>query len=338
MSKEAKYYEKVDGDRVRCSLCRHNCVIAKGKKGICGVRENINGLLYSLVYGRAIAKNVDPIEKKPLFHFLPSSRSYSIATVGCNFRCLNCQNYEISQMPAEEDTIMGSFMTPEEIVNSAIYYDCKSISYTYTEPTIFYEYAYDVAFLAKERGLKNVFVTNGYIEKKPLEDISPYLDGSNVDLKGFSEDFYKKVCGASLKGVLDSLINYKKLGIWLEVTTLIIPNYNDKDEELRGIAKFIKEELGDDTPWHVSAFYPTYKLLDVPETPAKTLKIAREIGLSEGLNYVYTGNIPGKEGESTFCPSCKNLVIERIGFSVTKFNLEKGSCKFCKKEIAGIWS
>lgn len=336
--KEAKYYEKIEDKKVKCNLCRHHCQISEEKKGICGVRKNINGVLYSLVYERVIAKNIDPIEKKPLFHFLPATKSYSIATVGCNFRCLHCQNYEISQMPREEDTIMGSIISAEEIVNSALYYDCKSISYTYTEPTIYYEFAYDVSVLAKEKGLKNVFVTNGYIEKEPLEDISPYLDGANVDLKGFTEDFYKKVCGATLKGVLDSLINYKRLGIWLEITTLIIPGYNDKEDELKGIAKFIKENLGIDTPWHVTAFYPTYKLTSASPTPVKTLKKAREIGLSEGLNYVYTGNIPGEEGESTFCPSCKKKIIERIGFRIAKNDIIGGKCKFCNKEIAGIWS
>ncbi|MCX7990835.1 MAG: AmmeMemoRadiSam system radical SAM enzyme [Proteobacteria bacterium] len=336
--KEAKYFEKLEDKKVSCFLCRHHCIIKEDKKGICGVRKNINGSLYSLVYERVIAKNVDPIEKKPLFHFLPSTKSYSIATVGCNFRCFHCQNYEISQMPREEDTIMGSIIPVEDIVDSAIYYDCKSISYTYTEPTIFYEYAYDVAVLAKQKGLKNVFVTNGYIEKKPLEDIKPYLDGANVDLKGFSEDFYKKVCGASLKGVLESLINYKKLDIWLEITTLIIPTYNDKEEELKGVARFIKAELGEETPWHVTAFYPTYKLTDAPPTPVKTLKMAREIGFSEGLKYVYTGNIPGEEGESTYCPHCRKKIIERVGFRVSKLDIINGSCKFCNREIAGVWS
>lgn len=336
--KVAKYYEKIDDNTVICHLCRHNCKIANDKKGICGVRKNINGILYSLVYGRVIARNVDPIEKKPLYHFLPSSRSYSIATVGCNFKCLHCQNYEISQMPREEDAIMGSIVSAEEIVDSAIDYHCKSISYTYTEPTIFFEFAYDTSVLAKEKGLKNVFVTNGYIEKKPLEDISSYLDAANVDLKGYTQEFYKKICGADLKGVLDSLINYKKLGIWLEITTLIIPNYNDKEEELIGIARFIKESLGCDTPWHVTAFYPTYKLTSVPPTPIKTLIKAREIGLAEGLNYVYTGNIPGIEGESTFCPSCKEKVIERVGFSIYKNDLIDGKCKYCNYEIKGIWS
>lgn len=336
--KEAKYYQKLEDKRVRCYLCRHNCLIKDGNKGLCAVRKNIDGTLYSLVYERVIAKNVDPIEKKPLFHFLPATRSYSIATVGCNFRCLHCQNYDISQIPREEDIILGSIISPEEIVSDALYYDCKSISYTYTEPTIFYEYAYDVSVIAKEKGLKNVFVTNGYIEDKPLEDIKPYLDAANVDLKGYSEEFYKKVCGATLKGVLDSLIKYKKLDIWLEVTTLIIPNYNDKEEDLKGIAKFIKNELGVDTPWHLTAFYPTYKLLDAPRTPIKTLKIAREIGLSEGLNYVYTGNIPEEDGESTYCPSCKKKIIERIGFTVKKNHVVSGRCKYCDREIAGIWS
>ncbi len=336
--KEAKYYQKLEDKKVICHLCRHNCQIADGKKGICAVRKNSGGILYSLVYERLIAKNIDPIEKKPLFHFLPSSRSYSIATVGCNFKCLHCQNYEISQSPREEDIIMGSIFTAKEIVEDAYNKGCQSISYTYTEPTIYYEFAYDTAVLAKERGIKNVFVTNGYIEDKPLEDIKPYLDAANIDLKGFSEDFYRKVCGASLKGVLESILKYKKLDIWIELTTLIIPTYNDSEDELTKIARFIKQELGADTPWHVTAFYPTYKLLNVPKTPVKTLQMARNLGLAEGLNYVYTGNIPGEEGESTFCPSCRKKIIERIGFYIKKIEIESGRCKYCQHPISGIWS
>ncbi|GAB4441847.1 MAG: AmmeMemoRadiSam system radical SAM enzyme [bacterium] len=334
--KQARYFEKRE-DAVQCFLCRHHCVIKKGHTGICGVRKNVEGVLVALTYAKAIAKHLDPIEKKPLFHFFPGSVSYSIATVGCNFRCLYCQNYDISQMPKEEGTILGEHYPPEEVVSDAENSGAKSIAYTYTEPTIFFEYAFDTAKLAKERGLYNIFVTNGYTEDKPLTDIKPYLDAANVDLKGFREEFYKKVCGATLKGVLDTLKHYKKLGIWIEVTTLVIPKYNDSDEELKDIAKFIKNELSEDTPWHVTAFYPTYKLLDAPPTSAKTLRRAWEIGKSEGLFYVYTGNIPGEKGESTFCPKCGKVIIERVGFSIRKNNLKGSDCGFCGEKISGIF-
>jgi len=334
--KQALYFEKQE-DAVKCLLCRHHCVIKEGMVGICGVRKNIDGKLIALTYSKAIAKHLDPIEKKPLFHFFPASTSYSIATVGCNFRCLYCQNYDISQMPKEEGVILGEHYPPEEVVKDALEFGAKSIAYTYTEPTIFFEYAFDTAKLAKEKGLYNVFVTNGYTEDKPLTDIKPYLDAANVDLKGFREDFYKKVCGAKLQGVLDTLKLYKKLNIWLEVTTLVIPGYNDSDEELKDIAKFIKNELSIDTPWHVTAFYPTYKLLDAHPTSVKTLRRAWEIGKSEGLFYVYTGNIPGEKGESTFCPKCSKIIIERAGFSIRKNNLKGNKCSFCGEEISGIF-
>lgn len=334
--KQALYFEKRE-DSVQCFLCRHRCVIKDNKFGICGVRKNINGNLFSLNYAKAIAKHLDPIEKKPLFHFFPASTSYSIATVGCNFRCLYCQNYDISQMPKEDNIILGEHYPPEEVVKDAIELRAKSIAYTYTEPTIFFEYAFDTSKLAKDKGLYNVFVTNGYTEDIPLTDIKPYLDAANVDLKGFREEFYKKVCGAKLQGVLDTLKLYKKLDIWIEVTTLVIPNYNDSSEELKDIASFIKNELSEDTPWHVTAFFPTYKLLDAPPTSVKTLRRAWEIGRNEGLFYVYTGNIPGEKGESTFCPKCNKIIIERSGFRVKQLNLNADKCGFCGEKIAGLF-
>jgi len=333
---EARYYEKLEEKKVRCNLCHHHCVIAEGKTGICGVRENRDGTLYSLIYNKPCSYHVDPIEKKPLFHFFPGSSAFSIATVGCNFRCLHCQNYEISQMPKEEKRIFGYELTPKEIVDMAKEYRCKSISYTYTEPTVFFEYAYDTAKLAKEKGLFNNFVTNGYIEEEPLRQISPLLDGANIDLKSFSEDFYRKICGAELKYVLETIRTYKKLGIWIEITTLIIPGLNDSPQELKKIARFIKEDLGRETPWHVTAFYPTYKLTDRPRTQAKTLKEARNIGIDEGLIYVYEGNIPGGEGENTFCYECGRLIIGRYGFSVTEYHIVNGKCNYCGAKIHGV--
>jgi pyruvate formate lyase activating enzyme len=335
--KEAMFYEKLEDKMVKCNLCSHRCSrIADSKRGICGVRENKDGKLYSLVYGRVAARSVDPIEKKPLFHFLPGSRSYSIATVGCNFRCRNCQNYDISQLPKERGIIVGQEVSPEEIVSAAKRNNCESIAYTYSEPTIFFEYAYDTAKLASKEGIKNVFVTNGYITPEALREISPYLDAANIDLKSFSDDFYRKNCGARLKPVLDSIRLYKSLGIWTEITTLIIPSQNDTEEELRKIAEFIKKEVGEDTPWHITQFHPTYKLIDLPRTPVTILRKAREIGLEAGLRYVYEGNVPGENGENTYCHNCGKMLIRRFGYSIIENKIKNSACAYCGAEIDGV--
>ncbi|MDO3376720.1 AmmeMemoRadiSam system radical SAM enzyme [Geoalkalibacter halelectricus] len=335
--KEAMFWEKAGDHQVRCGLCRFRCLIAEGRRGVCGVRENRAGILYTLVYGRSVAENVDPIEKKPLFHFHPGSLSYSVATVGCNFRCLHCQNHQISQVAHDSGVeLTGHPLPPAEIVRRAKQSGCRSIAYTYTEPTIFFEYAYDTAVLARREGIKNVFVTNGYTTAQALAAIAPYLDGANVDLKGFSENFYREVVGATLAGVLDTLKEYRRLGIWIEVTTLLIPGRNDQPGELRKLANFIAKELGVDTPWHVTAFYPTYKLTDAPPTPAQTLRLARKIGLEAGLRYVYTGNIPGEQGESTFCSGCGELLFERRGFRLGRMNLNEGRCRSCATPVAGV--
>ncbi len=330
--KEASWYKKLSEERVRCDLCNHHCLIDNGKRGICGARENKNGILSSLVYGKIIASNVDPIEKKPLFHFYPGSYSMSIATVGCNFKCAHCQNSDISQMPAENKRIIGQEAPPEAIVRAAEQNDCASISYTYTEPTIFMEYAVDVAKIAKDRGLKNVYVTNGYMTEEVLNDVYPYMDAANVDLKGFTEEHYQKICGARLKPVLESIKLMKKLGVWVEVTTLLIPTVNDSEDDLRGIAEFILS-IGAETPWHVSRFHPTYKMLDVPSTPVRSVVKAREIGLDVGLRYVYTGNIPGDNGESTFCYNCGKTLIQRYGYSISEINIKDSKCAFCDADI-----
>jgi pyruvate formate lyase activating enzyme len=335
--KEAMFYEKKAGDTVRCGLCRFRCLIPSGKRGICMVRENQGGTLYTLVYGKAIAEHVDPIEKKPLFHVLPGSRSYSIATVGCNFRCLHCQNYAISQPVGGTMEIAGMALSPEEIVANAKRLGCASIAYTYTEPTIYFEYAYDTAVLARAAGLKNIFVTNGYITPEALSHIRPYLDAANIDLKGYSERFYREVVHAMLQEVLDSIVEYKRQGIWLELTTLVIPNWNDADADLQGIATFIAERVGGAVPWHVSQFYPTYKLLDQPRTPLETLDRARRIGKDAGLRYVYEGNVPGSQGDNTFCPQCGQLLISRTGYAVRTVNITEGRCGHCKFPIDGIW-
>ncbi len=333
--KEALLYEKLDDKKVKCLVCNHNCLINEAKRGICAVRENRDGVLYSLVYGKAIALHVDPIEKKPFFNFHPGSRAFSLATIGCNFSCLNCQNAEISQFPKHKGEIAGEEVLPEEIVSKAIKQDCSSISYTYTEPTVFFEYAYDTARIARTKGLKNTFVTNGFMSSKCLEMIAPYLDAANVDLKSFTEQFYKKFCGGRLNPVLDNLKQLKKLGIWVEVTTLIIPTLNDSSEELKKIAEFIVS-LGPETPWHVTAFYPAYKMTDLPGTSPELLHKARKIGIDAGLLYVYSGNIPGDEGENTYCSKCGKLVIRRFGFKVIEYNIENSCCNFCNNKIDGV--
>ena len=335
--KEAMLYSPLEEGKVKCHLCNHRCVIFPSKRGVCGVRENREGKLFSLVFGRAISMNVDPIEKKPLFHLLPGSTSFSIATVGCNFRCLQCQNHEISQMPIDGKRIDGSVAPPSRIVSLAKENRCRSISYTYTEPTIYFEYAYETAALASQEGIKNIFVTNGYMTEEALKTIQPYLDGANVDLKSYQEKFYKEVCGARLKPVLESLKLMKALGIWVEITTLIIPTLNDSERELEEIAQFILS-LGAEVPWHLSAFYPTYKLINLPRTPVATLHRAREIGLKTGLRYVYCGNIPGQGGEDTFCPHCGQNVIERMGFRVVKNDVAGGECRHCHAKIDGVWA
>lgn len=291
---EALLYEKQKDKKVRCSACNHRCIIANNRRGICGVRENQNGKLYSLVYGKIIAEHIDPIEKKPLYHFMPGSFSLSIATVGCNFRCLHCQNADISQISKErpeEVEILGENMTPKKIIQDALDNKCPSVSYTYTEPTIFVEFALDCMKLAKENDLRNVWVSNGYMTKECLDLIGPYLDATNIDLKAFTEEFYQEVCGATLKPVLENLIEIKKRRIWLEITTLIIPGKNDSEKELKQIAEFIKNEVGADTPWHVSRFFPYYKMKDVPPTPVEKVYQAVEIGKKVGLKYVYPGNV-----------------------------------------------
>jgi pyruvate formate lyase activating enzyme len=333
--KEAMFFKREGITNVRCGLCRFNCLISDGSRGICAVRENRGGTLYSMVYGKLCAENIDPIEKKPLFHVMPGSSSYSIATVGCNFQCHHCQNHTISQVE-QHAPVSGFRRTPHEIVQSALDNACTSISYTYTEPTVFFEFAYDTARLAREAGLKNIFVTNGYISKEALATIAPFLDAANIDLKGFSEQFYRDVVHARLSEVLDSILEYRRLGIWIELTTLLIPGYNDSESELQNIAEFIASNLGLDTPWHVSQFYPAYHLTDRPRTPVATLHRARSIGLAAGLRYVYEGNIPGEGGENTQCPSCSTVLINRYGFTVELNKIRNGACPECGTAISGI--
>jgi pyruvate formate lyase activating enzyme len=331
--KEALLYEQLPDQRVRCYLCAHGCVIAHEKRGICQVRENQGGKLYTLVYGRIVARHVDPIEKKPLYHFYPGSMAYSIATPGCNFRCQWCQNADISQAPRQRRFVAIHETAPQEIVAAARQSGCQSIAYTYTEPTIFFEYAYDTARLAHDAGLANVFVTNGYMTPEMLDALDPYLDAANVDLKAFRDQVYREYVGARLRPVLDSMIKMKALGIWVEVTTLIIPEVSDDPSELRDAARFVAQELGVETPWHISRFFPSYKMDDVQPTPTPTLQRAAEIGREEGLRYVYTGNVPGEQ--DTLCDNCGRVLLKRSGYTIVRNDLEVGVCPDCGTSLAG---
>ena len=334
---EAYLYEHLEDNKVRCNLCNHRCLIKMGKRGICAVRENRDGNLETLVYGKLIAQHVDPIEKKPLFHIMPGSRSYSIATVGCNFKCRFCQNADIAQLPADQKgMILGDRFGPEDVVEAALRADCRSIAYTYTEPTVFFEFAYDTAKLAHEKGILNVFVTNGYMTPEALHMIQPYLDAANVDLKAFNDDFYKEQCSAKRKHVMETLRLMKSLGIFVEVTTLLIPGLNDDRGELQQLAAFVVDILGPETPWHISRFHPTYQLTDRPPTPAESIYQARRIGLEAGLRYVYSGNLPGDAGENTICYSCGQPLIERWGYQITKNVVAGGKCPKCDSDIDGI--
>jgi len=341
-------YEKLLNSKVHCFLCSHDCKIAPGKFGICGVRKNKDGTLYTHVYGEPIASHVDPIEKKPLYHFLPGTSSFSIATVGCNFKCSFCQNWQISQVSKRGDEVSGYELMPEEVIREAKKNNCKSVSYTYTEPTIFFEYAYESARLARKAGLYNIFVTNGYMTEKALERIRPYLDACNVDLKSFSDDFYKKICGARLKPVLNAIKIMKKLGIWIEVTTLLVPGQNDSDKELKTIAAFIAS-VGIEIPWHVSRFHPDYKYLrgrgvsrplilrsEATKDLMGSLRKAKKIGEDAGLRYIYLGNVV--EGNNTYCYSCNNLLVKRAVFDIAEYNIKNKKCPKCDTDIEGVFN
>jgi len=337
MLKEAVLWEPAETQKVRCRLCNFRCLIGAGKLGHCSVRRNIGGKLYSLNYHKVCATNVDPIEKKPMYHFQPGSRSFSIATVGCNFRCEFCQNWQISQAALETGRIDGEAVAPEQIVDAAVRSGCKSIAYTYTEPTIFMELCRDCARPAKERGLANVFVSNGYMTREAIDFAADWLDGINVDLKAFRDDYYTKLCGARLAPVLDSIAYIaRQTKIWIEITTLLLPGQNDSEEELKELADWLVREAGPDVPWHISRFYPQYKYTDAEPTPLESLQRAEEIGKAAGLHYVYLGNVPGTDGENTYCHQCHTKLIGRIGYRITTNQIKNSRCPNCGTEIAGF--
>ena len=335
MKKEALLYKNLDEQRVECFLCSHRCVIDQGRSGLCGVRQNNNGILQSLVYGDLIASHTDPIEKKPFYHFMPGTTAYSLATVGCNFRCGFCQNWQISQTTPHQDIFSNTrTVSPVQIVDEAVLHGADSIAYTYTEPTVFFEYAYDTARRAKDKGLHNVFVSNGYMTKAAIDMIAPVLDAANIDVKSFRDDYYRKHCKARLKPVLESIECLKRAGVWLEVTTLIIPGENDSEDELRDIAEFIAG-IDIDIPWHISRFYSGYKFDSYEATPIGRLRLALDIGKECGLRHVYLGN--AAEGRQTRCPNCDAVLIERSNSSVEMHALSQGMCPECQTQISGVW-
>lgn len=333
---EARYYEKLPHRKIKCNLCPRECVIDDLERGYCGVRENRDGTYYTLVHSRPCTAHVDPIEKKPLFHFLPGTLAFSIATVGCNVECKFCQNWQISQVrPEQIDNIK---MTPEQVAQYALNSKSKSIAYTYTEPVVFTEYMYDSAIAGKELKIKNVMVSNGYIKKQPMKDLCSVLDAVKIDLKAYTEKFYRELVAGELKPVLDTLVLLREMNTWTEIVYLIIPTHNDDSNELKQMCKWIASELGTDVPVHFTRFYPQYRMKNLPPTPVSTLEKAHKIALDAGIKFCYVGNVPGHSGENTFCPSCKEIVIKRQGYFILENNLNNNRCKKCNTIIPGIWS
>jgi pyruvate formate lyase activating enzyme len=332
MIKEGVLFDSLANHKVKCNVCSHRCTIAEGKLGVCRTRQNKNGKIYTLIYNTVSSEAVDPIEKKPLYHFLPGTLSYSLGTIGCNFRCMHCQNWNISQVTLEE--AWTKEITPEEAIRRALATGCKSIAWTYNEPAIWHEYTYDSAVLAKKAGLKTIYVTNGYITPEALRRIAPYLDAFRVDIKSFSDDFYRKICGARLAPVLESTKLAKELGMHVEVITLIIPTKNDSPEEISRIVRWVRDNLGADTPMHFTRFYPMYKMGDIPPTQTEALEMAHDIAKKEGMRFVYTGNVPGHKYENTYCPKCNALLIDRAGFRVSAIKIKEGKCPECGEGVA----
>lgn len=333
--KEASFYEKLPYKKIKCKLCPRECVIDDRERGYCGVRENRGGTYYTLVHSRVVAAHVDPIEKKPLFHFLPGTLAFSIATAGCNVNCKMCQNWDISQIRPEQ--VRSTYAPPEKVAALARQYECPSIAYTYSEPVIFYEYVMDTAAAGHEQGVKSVVITGGYIAAEPLKKLCASVDAVKVDLKAFSEKFYKEVVNGELKPVLDALVTLRKQGMWSEIVYLVVPTLNDGEAEFKGLARWVKSDLGLDVPVHFTRFHPEYLLKNLPPTPLETLERAKAIADAEGLHYVYIGNVPGHPAENTYCPKCHKVVVERVGYTVGGVHIHKGKCKYCQQPIAGVW-
>lgn len=321
---------------LECRLCQRRCRLQNGERGDCRVRVNLDGKLFSLVYGKACAVHIDPIEKKPLFHVLPSSLSFSLATAGCNLHCKFCQNWQISQRAPEE--VDNEDLPPEKIVAAALENQCRTIAYTYSDPTIFYEYMLDTARLAQKHNILNIYRTAAYIEEEPLKELCPFIEIASVDLKGITEEYYRKMCAGTLAPVLRALEIMKKQGVWIEITNLVVPTWNDREEDIRPLCRWILDHLGPDVPLHFSRFWPQHQLKNLPPTPEESLTRAREIALETGIRYSYVGNIPTHEGNHTYCPTDKKILIKRIGYEILENNIIDGKCKFCQTPIPGIWS
>ncbi|WP_022661343.1 AmmeMemoRadiSam system radical SAM enzyme [Paucidesulfovibrio longus] len=335
--RRAELWEPISENRVHCRLCRQYCVIPDGETGLCGVRENRGGVLHSLVYGKVAALNLDPVEKKPLYHFLPGSQTFSFGTAGCNFSCAFCQNETLSQTPRNGGGVPGRSASPEELVTAALRNQARSISYTYSEPTVFFEFMRDTAAEAQKAGLKNILVSNGFQSPACLEQLGPLIQAANIDLKAFTDKFYKELCGARLAPVLENLKTMRGMGWWLEITTLVIPGWNDSPEELGRIADFIGQELGRDTPWHVSRFHPQFRMATTPPTPVATLETALQAGKDAGLRFVYIGNVPGHDADNTYCRDCGARLLERVGFGVARNDVQDGKCGRCGVAVPGVW-
>ncbi len=332
---EAKFYEKLPYKKIKCKLCPRECVIDDAERGYCGVRENRGGKYYSLVYSRICSMAVDPIEKKPLFHFAPGTRAFSVATAGCNVNCKMCQNWEISQSRPEQ--VRSEYVPPQRLAELAKQTRSVSIAYTYNEPTVFAEYVFDAAAAGRAAGVRSVVISGGYIQPEPLAELCKRVDAIKIDLKAFSERFYKEIVNGEMKPVLNAISTIKKQGTWIEIVYLVIPTLNDSDQEFRSLARWMKAAVGPDVPVHFSQFHPEYLLKNLPVTPVATLERAKAICDAEGLRYVYIGNVPGHPAENTKCPKCGRVVIERAGFTVRAFNLNRGKCRFCQNPIPGMW-
>jgi len=333
--KEAKFYEKLPYKKIKCKLCPRECAVDDKERGYCGVRENRGGTYYTLVHSRVVTAHIDPIEKKPFFHFLPGTLAFSVATAGCNVNCKMCQNWEISQVRPEQ--VRSSYVPPPNLAAVAKQNACPSIAYTYSEPIIFYEYMADAADAGHELGVKSVVITGGYIQQDPLKKLCRHVDAIKVDLKAYSEKFYKEVVNGELKPVLETLVTLRKQGVWSEVVYLVVPTLNDSDQEFTGLARWIKAELGVDVPLHFSRFHPEYLLKNLPPTPVETLERAKAIADAEGLHYVYIGNVPGHPAENTYCPKCRKVVVARVGYTIEGVHLRNGKCQYCQEPIAGVW-
>ncbi len=333
---EAEYYVKHEAREIECQLCPRKCLVGDKERGYCGVRENMEGKYYTLVYNNICSANVDPIEKKPLFHFLPGTYAFSIATAGCNLNCKCCQNWQISQFRPEQ--IKNFRMTPDDVASAAGQYDCRSIAYTYTEPIIFYEYMNDCAIEGNKKDVASVMISAGYIEKEPLEKLLPLLAAVKIDLKSFREKYYEEICNGKLKPVLDSLVIIKGSGKWLEIVYLMVPTLNDGPAEINDLCDWVLKELGPDVPIHFTRFHPQYLLKDLPPTPVESLETAYKIAKDKGINYPYVGNVYGHYGEDTYCPGCGEAVIKRSGFRIDRNDIINGACKKCGRAIPGIWS